>query len=213
METLFLICALSGGTFIACQFVLTLLGLSDSFFSADVDHELAGDIETDLHDGIDHVEADGHAEHHSSWLFGVISLRTLIAATTFFGLAGMAVNRGGGTQVQQLAFATVSGAAALFGVHWLMKSFYQLGQNSTLRMQNAVGKIGTVSLAIPGDIGHCGKVQVEIQGRLEEVAAIAVEAKVLPTGSRVQVVGISHGNVLEVAAVKASTRSERAVPI
>jgi membrane protein implicated in regulation of membrane protease activity len=205
MESLFLLCALLGGTFVVCQFVLTLLGLSDSVPAVDGGHDFSGDGGGELHDGLHaEVEADGgadadHGQHHSSsWLFGVLSLRTLVAATTFFGLSGMMTNRAGFSAPEQLTVAFLSGGAALFGVHWLMTSFSQLGQNSTLRMANAVGKTGSVSLAIAGEEGKRGKVLVEVQGRLEEVAAIAVEPGDLPTGARVQIVGISQGNILEV---------------
>ena len=41
--------------------------------------------------GLGGIGRDGEFVHHdSSWLFGVISLRTLVAAAAFFGVAGAA---------------------------------------------------------------------------------------------------------------------------
>ena len=83
MTTIYLFTALIGGTVLVCQFVLTLIGLGDTGFdladdvpdSADVDLAEAGDFEGGGDD----------ASHGSTWLFGVISFRTLVAAFTFFG--------------------------------------------------------------------------------------------------------------------------------
>lgn len=201
METLFLFSALIGGTLLICQFVMTLLGLSDG-----VDHgDLGGDLDHGSLGG-EHSHDAPHTDdqHHSSWLFGVISFRTLVAAATFFGLSGMFMVRAGTEPIEQILVALVSGVAALFGVHWLMQSFYGLGQSGNLRMTNAIGKTATVNLSIPAGHTGLGKVQLEIQGRLEEVAAVTDEPESLRTGMRVQVVGLQQGNILQVAASPAS---------
>jgi len=192
MENIFLFSALIGGTFLVCQFVTTLFGMGESG-----DHIDLGD----------HFDAGGHADggnsldsdaHHSSWLFGIISFRTLVSAITFFGLSGMFMLRSGAELRDQLLVASISGLAALFGVHWLMRSFQQLSQSGTLRLSNAIGKIGTVNVPIPGSHAGQGKVQLEIQGRLEEIAAVTALEMSLKTGSRVHVVALQQGNVLEV---------------
>ncbi len=199
METLFLICALFGGTFILCQFVLSLLGLGDAGHTVDVDSDHSGF-------GQGHASSDAHdgsGNHYVTWLFGVISMRTLVAAFTFFGLAGMVANRSGWDPAQQLLFAIPSGAIALFGVHWLMQSFHQLGQNSTLQIQHAVGHHATVSLAIPEGERRVGKVQLEIQGRLEEVTAVAPGTNAIPKGTKVRISGLVSSNVVEIEPIHA----------
>jgi len=200
MELLFLICALAGGTILAWQFLLTIFGLGDLFSPGDLEHTLGDapvEFETDGSAELSH-ETGLHHSHGVAWFFSVLSLRTLIAALTFFGLAGMAVNRAGGNALQQLAAAGVAGMAALLAVHWLMQSFMKLGQNSTLRMHNAIGQSGLVTVAIPNDPTCCGKVQISIQGRLEEFAAVSNGFTGLTTGTPVTVVSLTRGNVLEV---------------
>lgn len=198
METLFLFSALIGGTFLLCQFGMTLLGLDDGPDQGDID--TGGDLHSD--------GALGGDEHHSSWLFGIISFRTLVAAATFFGLTGMFMIRSGAELRDQLLVAIASGVAALFGVHWMMKTFHQLGQSGTLRTSNAVGKTATVNVSIPANQSGPGKVQLEIQGRLEELAAVTSQNQSLTTGTRVQVVGLQQGNILEVEALPALRAAE-----
>lgn len=190
MEPIFLFSALIGGTFLACQFVMTLLGLSDG------DH----DLDADVHLG-DHSDMGADA-HHSSWLFGILSFRTLVAAFTFFGMSGMFMIRVGAEVRDQLLVATVCGLGALFGVHALMRSFYRLNQSGTMRLGNAAGKLGVVNVSIPPGRTGVGKIQLEIQGRLEELAAVTEHETAIKSGTQVRVVGLQQNNLLEVLPVK-----------
>ncbi len=202
MSTLFTFCALVGGTFLVCQLAMTLIGLGHEGFDVDgVDSSpdsLAGHVGDPQTADFDHDTADGH-HHGSSWLFGIISFRTLVAAVTFFGLAGMTALSSGMPLRHQLLVAVASGGAAMFGVHWLMRSLYRLGQSGTLRVRNAIGKTATVAIPIPGKHSGQGKVRLTVQGRFEELAAVNSMDETLATGSQVIVVDVVDGNVLEVA--------------
>ena len=200
MTTVFLFCALVGGTILVCQFVLTLIGLGDTGF----------DIADDVPDGADADMADietaenlnpGDTDlHGSSWLFGIISFRTLVAAATFFGLTGMAASTGGLPLVGQMMVAISCGLAAMFGVHWLMRTFFQLGQSGTLRIGNTIGRTGTVHIPIPE--GGTGKVQMRVQDRLEEFPAVSASTTVLSTGAKVVVVGVVSGSTVQVRPIE-----------
>lgn len=202
MSSIFLYCALIGGTLLVCQFVMTLIGLGHSGFDGDVSHDITDSV--DVHGG-DALPADvdgdvhGPDHHHgSSWLFGILSFRTLVAATTFFGLAGMTANTAEISVSNQLMIAIICGGAALFGVHRLMHSFYRLGQSGTLRINRTIGKTARVNIPIPGGNSGEGKVQLKVQGRLAELAAVTSTEETLPTGSQVVVIGVTRGNILEV---------------
>ena len=104
LDMLFLIAAIIGGTVMICQFLLTLMGMGDDGgdmgngdFSGDAD--VAGDFDIDADLPGDHHTPMGHAadadyQHpDSTWLFGVLSFRTLIAAAAFFGVAGKTASR------------------------------------------------------------------------------------------------------------------------
>src|SRR5262245_10276004 len=97
MAWLFLICAVVGGTVLICQFVLTLVGIGGDHgldFGHDVPHDFSGDAGHDFAaadaQGADSADHDAAGHHGSSWLFAVISFRTLVAAAAFFGLTGLA---------------------------------------------------------------------------------------------------------------------------
>jgi len=218
MTTVFLFCALVGGTILLCQFVLTLMGLGGHDMvdaghgGLDLGHDAGPDIAYDFahdaggHDagGHDTGADDSHGEdaahqHSSTWLFGVISFRTLVAAATFFGLAGMASHAASLSLVNQLLIALACGVGAMYLVHWLMSLMYRLSEDNTVRINRAVGREGMVYLPVPAGKSGPGKIQLRLQGRMMEYEAVTSAASNLPTGARVVVVGVVGGNMLEVA--------------
>ena len=212
MGTFFLVCAVIGGTILICQFVLTLVGLGGEHgvdFSHDVAHDFSAGSGHDVHAGDSHV-SDGqdqtaaHPPYASSWLFAVISFRTLIAAVTFFGLIGSAARSAGQGPGVQLLLALAAGVGAMYGVHWLIRSIGRLGQDATMRVSSALGQEGTVYVPIAGGRTQAGKIQLKLQNRLVEYEAITSGAERLATGTKVRVVGVA-GNVLEVEPIKVAT--------
>lgn len=211
MTTIFLFCALVGGTIMLCQFFLTLLGLGghDMVDSGHGDLDLAHDAGPDAgHDMADHDHGAGEAQgedgahdhHHSStWLFGVISFRTLVAAITFFGLSGMAARSAALSLANQLWIALACGIGAMYLVHWLMSLMYRLSEDNTVRINRAVGREGMVYLPVAADRAAPGKIQLRLQGRMMEYEAVTSAPSNLPTGARVVVTGVLGGNTLEVA--------------
>lgn len=204
MTTLFLICATIGGTILICQFVLSLVGLGGQH--GDIPSDGGGDVHLDLSHG-DSAGGDAHADGQahgdsdqhvsSSWLFGVISFRTLVAAFAFFGMAGLAADSAQLAQPLQLVLATGAGVGAMYGVHWLMRTLYRLGEDQTVKIHRAIGEEATVYIPIAAELAQAGKVQLKLQNRLLEYAAVTAGSQKLATGSKVRVVGI-RGNTLEV---------------
>ena len=198
MTAIFVFCAVVGGTILVCQFVLTLVGFGHDM--GDLAHDVSGDVHTDVpadaHDAAD--AHDHHApDHGSSWLFGVISFRTLVAASAFFGLAGLASESAGLARPLQILIATGSGIGAMYAVHFLVKQLGRLGEDSTVRVNRALGQVGTVYIPIPAQKASAGKIQLTLQNRVLEYEAITAGGEKLPTGSRVRVVAV-RGSVLEV---------------
>lgn len=200
MVTLYLVCAVVGGTVLLCQFVLTLIGIGGE--SADDFGGHAGGAEVGHHFG-DHVAdhtGDGHDHGHghgSSWFFGVLSLRTLVAALTFFGLVGMATSSSRMASEMGLGLAVVAGLAAMYVVHWMMLALHKLHAEGTVNVQRAIGKTGTVYLAIPGHKAGTGKVTLAIQKRTMEYQAMTAQ-DAIPTGARVIVVDVIGSDTVEV---------------
>jgi membrane protein implicated in regulation of membrane protease activity len=212
MPTLFLFCAVVGGTIMVCQFLLTLAGLGghglDVDHGTDVAHDFAHDAGGhDAHGGDAEDHAVGHA-HYSTWLFGVLTFRTLVAAVAFFGIGGMAARAAEMSLPNQLLTAVVAGAAALCLVHWMMRTLYRLGEDGTVRINRAVGLEGTVYVPVPADRTGAGKIQLRLQDRLMEYEAVTAEAAPLPTGAKVVVVGVVGASTLEVVPAQKPAAAE-----
>jgi hypothetical protein len=205
MTIFFSICAILGCTVLVCQFLLTVTGLSgadDLEGGHDVGHDVGGgDLDHALgaHDAAHAHQADGHAQQHgSNWFFGVISFRTVTAALAFFGLTGLAMQANEAGALPTLAVAAAAGGASMYFVHWLMRSLALLRAEGTVRIQEAVGAVGTVYIKIPGRRAGQGKVQVMLQGRTVELSA-ATPDEPLPTGARIVVTKVTGPDAVEVA--------------
>jgi hypothetical protein len=214
LHILFLIAAVIGGTVMVCQFVLTLMGMSgdsadlaDGDFSGDLSHSGQFDV-GDL--AIDHDTSFAHAgdmdyQHpDSTWLFGVLSFRTLIAAAAFFGVAGEAALSAGYTSGISLAIAILVGLAAMYGMYWLMRGISQLTSSGNERIGAALGKQGTVYIPIPAEQKGLGKIHLTLQNRTVEYQAISTESAPLRTGETVEVVGVKNSDTVAVRRVAAT---------
>lgn len=206
MYTLFLFCAVIAGAIFVLQFALVLIGFGGEGADFDVDMPDAGDVDFDIGDvgesGFD-TDGDGVHDHGSTFLFGVISLRTVVAAVTFFGLAGMASMSADQGPYVALPIALIAGASAMFVVHFLMRSLSKLSQDGKLRIRNAVGKTATVYIPIAAHNASPGKIQVRLQGRLVEVIAMNGTPDTLATGTNVRVVGVVSNSVVQVEPIHA----------
>lgn len=203
MTTLFMACALFGGTLLICQTVLTLIGLSgDHDFSHDggghdVGHDLGGQGAIGDAQGTSH-DAASSTQHSSTWFFGIVTFRTAVAALTFFGLAGMAAHSSDLSPVPSLTIGVLAGFAAMYGVHWMMRQISRLRADGSVRIDNAVGMTGTVYLRIPGHLGGAGKIQLNLQNRTVELSAWTDRSEI-PTGATVLVTRVVGPDSVEVS--------------
>ena len=202
MLYIFVVCAVAGGTVLLCQFALTLLGMGGDL-SSDGLHHAAGDFDAgadgDLPLGAEYTEtselsADGH---HAAWFVNVLSFRSLVAATTIFGLAGLAADAAEMRPAAQWTIALVMGGAAMYAVAWTLQAMRRLNSDGTVRIQRAIGQLATVYVPIGPHQERAGKVQLKLQDRLVELEAVTSADVRLPTGTRVRVVGLV-GNRLDV---------------
>jgi hypothetical protein len=201
LTTFFIFCAVIGGVIFICQFVMLLVGFGgeDADFSGDVPDDIPDDIPDDMPDVTD---AQGTVvDHGSSWIFGAISLRTVVAATLFFGLFGLAAKQASTSDALSIVIAVIGGGLAFFGMHWVMKTLYKLGQDSTVRIDRAVGCRGSVYVPIPPNKSGTGKIQLKLQNRIMEFAAMTSADDKLPTGARVEVVSLVSPTTVEVRPV------------
>jgi hypothetical protein len=214
MEQFYLVCAILGATIFLGQFALSLVGLAG-------DHEVSGDSGGDHFDGGGHADgasheggdthhhgAAAHESAHSSFL-RMLSVRTVVAGLTFFGLGGLAANASGAHPIGSLVIAGGCGFAALYVVGWAMQALMRLRADGTVRIENTVGQSAVVYLTIPGHRAGKGKITVTVQNRTMEYEA-ETEHEPLATGSSVQVVAITGPDTVEVVSSPEPARTTHA---
>ena len=206
LSSLFLICALFGGTFLFFQVVLTLIGLGGDALDLDIDADIDADVDLDVDMDLDGDVGDV-VQHGSSWMFGILSFRTIVAALTFFGLGGLTALSADLSERASLAIALVSGAVAMYVVFWMMRGLSKLKAEGTIRIHRAVGKHGTVYLRIPAEESGTGKIHLNLQNRTAEYLAMTSGPE-LPTGAKVVVVDVLTSDTLSVMPIPEPERNE-----
>ena len=176
IRSVYMGCALIGGSVMTLQMVLLLFG-------GDID------ADTDVDDIGDHTDG-----------FGFISVRSLAAFMTFFGLTGLwGISEGWGAG-PVVGVSLGSGLVMMLLVAWLMSLMMKLTSEGNINPQNAVGQAAKVYLKVPAEHSGKGKITISIQGRSHEFEAVT-SGRELPTGSEVRVVKMTTPNTFEVEAL------------
>jgi hypothetical protein len=102
-----------------------------------------------------------------------------------------------------LGVAVAAGAAAMYGVYALMRAIYGFQSDGTFRIRSSLGQRGSVYIPIPAARQGAGKIQLKVQGRLVELAAMTAHGERLPTGMVVEVMEIIAPRTVLVAPVAA----------
>ena len=225
LDTIFLVAAIVGGTVMVCQFLLMCLGMGDDA-SGDVSGDVAGemdfggDVTGDVEVGGDVVADDlgsegAAGEHATSWsqaadadvghpdgskIFEILSFRSLVAAVTFFGIAGKISTTSGQSASTSLLVALVAGAAAMYVVYWTMVQLYKLRSSGNQDIRIAVGELANVYVAIPGQLQGMGKVHLTLQSRTVEYQAVTEHETTLQSGASVVIVDVLGSDKVLVAA-------------
>jgi hypothetical protein len=188
MDTVFVFCMGLGGIILVGQILLTMFGL--------------GDDAPDLADDI-----DGASE-----AINLLSVRSLAAGTVVFGAAGLALAGWlpGGLRWLSVPGAMLPAFGAAFVTAYLTRVMHRTETRGNLRLDGAVGQLGTVYLRIPAGNAGTGIVQFSLQGRTIELPAWTGEANELATGSSVLVISVDTES--ETAEVISSTSIEGLEP-
>ncbi len=162
--------------------LLFLIRLGFSFLGGD-----AGDFDGDTGDmdsGLDHSDA----AHHGDPGFKLFSLQGITGFFIMFGLVGLALSRAGGVVFWTALGGLLAGGVTMVVIALIFQSVQRLQSEGTLRIENAIGKEGTVYLTIP-ETG-AGQVSVVVQGSLRQFEASSASHVRIPTGAKVRVVSI-----------------------
>ena len=167
------------------QTILLLFGIGD------------GDDPTDIDgDGI----PDGDTGDDGLTLF---SVRGIVGMFCIAGWSGIVFIDLGLSSATAIVLALLCGAAALFGIAYLMKAVLKLQSNGTLQLGSAVGKTGQVYIPIPPKGTGRGKINIVVQDRYVELAAVTDSDDTLRTGETVRVISTDEmGLVMVERAIK-----------
>jgi len=156
-----------------------------SFFTGDIDHvEAGGDVDMDI-DGDTGIG------------FQFITLKNLVAFFTIFGWTGIACVNGGLPSAIAIIISTVAGLIMMAIMAALIYFMGKLTDDGTLKLSNAVGKIGAVYLTIPPKRQGFGKVQISVQG-FKTLDAMTDNDTEIKTGAAVKVVSVFNNETIVV---------------
>lgn len=162
---------------------LILLGLT--IFGGDADTGV------DVHSDVDANIADG-----DSIPFQFISLKNIVAFFAVFGWSGIGFIHAGLPSWLVILLATLCGLLMMVLMATLFYLMSRLAESGTLKMNNAVGKLGEVYLVIPANRGGMGKVQLNVQGALRTLDAITDDDVSIPTASIIKVLDVIDEQIL-----------------
>ncbi len=186
MENIFLYVALFASGLFVFQMVITFC-----FGDFDLDGDTDIGTDTDGHGG-DH-------DHDSNAILKLFTIRNLVAFFLGFGWVGY------GCMIQDMAagwsivLASITGLVFMGTVMMVMRSLETFEYDSTMRLNNAIGKQAQVYIAIKDE--KAGKVMIILSGALVEIEAISNDADDLLVGEFVSVVAVNN-NVLTVTKLK-----------
>lgn len=149
-----------------------------------------GDADTDVDTDVDSDIGDG-----DSIPFQFISLKNIVAFFAVFGWSGIGfINTGLGFWLV-LVLSFLCGLLMMFLMATLFYMMSRLAESGTLKMKNAIGKLGEVYLTIPAKRGGMGKVQLNVQGSLRTLDAIT-DNETIPTSAIIQVLEVIDDHIL-----------------
>lgn len=195
MLTIYIICAVVGGVILVIQLVLSVTGVMGDH--GDLGHADAGHIDADVQGDV-HDHGEVHHEQDSSSFFKLLSLRTLVAALTFFGLGGGLADAAGSPDILSFMFGVMLGGVAMVVVAWLFSLLHKLHEEGNVHIEYALGAQAVVYITIPANKQGVGKVTVNVQDCSMEYNAVTA-GDALPTGKTVTVVDIIDTTTVEVA--------------
>ena len=153
---------------------------------------LGGDVsDTDIDTNIDAHIADG-----DSIPFQFLSLKNIVAFFAVFGWSGIGFINAGMAAWLVIILAAICGLLMMLAMAALFYFMSKLAENGTLKMKNAVGKLGEVYLVIPANRGGMGKVQLNVQGSLRTLDALTDENSAIPTNSIIEVLDVIDEQIL-----------------
>lgn len=152
---------------------------------------IMGFIGMEHHDAMDAV--DMNLDHGGG---GIFSVKPLTGFFLGFGWAGGVALEAGWSLLGALAAAGVAGASIMALIVAMFRAIYAMRSDGTMRINDALGAIGTVYVSLPPAKAAGGQVTVNFKGRQETLAALNSAGHVVPSGEKIKVVAIIDGRTV-----------------
>lgn len=167
-------CAVVGSIIFIIQMVLTMIGMD----STDTDVDFDGADTMDLGGGI-----------------SLFSIKNFVNFIVGFGWAGVCFS-GAIKNMWLLTFiAVLVGIGFVLMFFFIKKQTKKLEHNGAFNIEDCVGRTVDVYLRIPAQKGGKGKVQVSLNGSIQEFDAMT-EGEAFSSGQKVTVAGVIDGSTL-----------------
>lgn len=149
------------------------------------------DTDTDVDSDVDGNLADG-----DSIPFQFISMKNIVAFFAVFGWSGIGFINAGFVAWLVIILAIICGLIMMAAMAALFYFMSRLAESGTLKMKNAIGRLGEVYLVIPANRKGFGKVQLSVQGSLRTLDAITDEPEPIPTSAIIEVLEVIDEQIL-----------------
>ena len=166
------------GTIFIIQTIMTFMGMGDY------------DVEVPNVDGMLDMDALDSG-------FPILTIKNLVVFGTMFGFTGMACVKNGVSEKNSVIIALMVGIAMMLIVAYLYYYLRKMGEEGNVKVEDSIGKTGTVYLKIPGENSGKGKVNVTLQGGIREFFAVT-DGGEIATGKLVVVLDVIGDNILKV---------------
>ncbi|MBX2828444.1 MAG: hypothetical protein KTR22_09780 [Flavobacteriaceae bacterium] len=128
--------------------------------------------------------------------FQFLSFKNLMGFFTIFGWSGIACIEEGLSTGMTIGISVVCGLLMMLAMATLFYYLGKLTSDGSLRLKNALNKVGEVYLTIGANRSSVGKVQVQVQGGLRELDALTDEDHDLKQGEVVTVTQVTDSGLL-----------------
>ncbi len=173
-QQVFWACAIVGTLIFAVQMVLTLIGMD----STDVDVDFDGPDTMDLGGGISLFSIKNFVNFIVGFGWAGICLESVIESKLLLGIAAFLV-----------------GVAFVLMFFYIKKQTKKLEHNGAFEINDCKGKVVDVYLRIPANRSGKGKVQVSLNGSIQEIEAMT-DGEEIKSGKKVQVLEIIENNTV-----------------
>jgi hypothetical protein len=163
--------------------VIFLILLALTIFGSDADTDVDTDIDSDIADG-------------DSIPFQFLSLKNIVAFFAVFGWSGIGFINAGLASWLVILLSVICGLLMMTLMASLFYFMSKLAESGTLKMNNAIGKLGEVYLLIPGNREGMGKVQLNVQGSLRTLDAITDDKESIRTSAIIEVLDVIDDQIL-----------------